>query len=513
MATCGQGELPANCKEFYKWISEEHPADHLANTNISIFGLGDTHYVYYNSAAKMFNERFRALGAPELLAMGNGDDQDEDKYETAWEEWFPQFCGVSQLAEPEKILLPASYNVTVDGTKGENVHIQPHGTQKSAMSVNMKLCREDYDRDFRHYTMDISGGGLEFDVGDSLGVYPRNNVERVNSFLEFYGLAADAQVNTENLDLDRKVPLPETMSTFELFSDVLDVFGKPKRRFYEMLSMVATDDGERAALEAVLGEGGEAMRKEFADETVTHFDVLRKFPSAKPGLEYLIDYIPPLKPRLYSIANSPLMYPGQIDLFVVNDDWETPSGTYRHGLCTEYMKDVAEGSIVAAKINAAAIHIPDTHKYPMICAGMGSGLAPLRAFIQDRVHAKRQGEECGPIQLFFGSRNSEDEWFYKDELEGYQKELELDIQTAFSRDQKEKIYVQTRMAQQGDAIYKALIEDGGYFYYCGAGGAAPDACRKAVRDAIVENEGISEEEAEQIICDMQINGRYNVEAW
>lgn len=259
---------------------------------------------------------------------------------------------------------------------------------------------------------------------------------------------------------------------------------------------------------------GADFRRELLNETMTHADILRKFPSAKPSLDYLIDYVPPLKPRLYSIASSPNMKPNQIDLFIVNDDWETPSGTYRHGLTTGYLKDVAAGKErIAGKVNAAAVHYPETEEAPMVMASMGSGLAPQRAFLMNKIWAKREGQEVGKTMLFFGARNSADEYFYKDEMAEWQNEIELEIHTAFSRDQAEKVYVQSRMAEQADEIYRLPIEEGGYFYYCGAGGNPPEACRKAVRDAIVKNEGITEEEAEQIICDMQINGRYNVEAW
>lgn len=250
-----------------------------------------------------------------------------------------------------------------------------------------------------------------------------------------------------------------------------------------------------------------------SDDTPTYLDILKKFPSAKPGIEYLLDYVPAIKPRLYSIASSPTASPDKIDLFVVNDDWTTKSGKYRHGLTTGYMKDLEVGQSCSARINGAAITVAPNQEPPIILAGMGSGLAPLRAFVLERQHAAQQGEKCGPMHLFFGARHEKTEWFYYDDFKPLIDDGSLNVYTAFSRDQKHKIYIQDRLKEEGEILYKTLMKDGGYFYYCGAGGSAPAACRDAIRAAIAEGEGISEDEAEKIICDMQINGRYNVEAW
>jgi len=145
--------------------------------------------------------------------------------------------------------------------------------------------------------------------------------------------------------------------------------------------------------------------------------------------------------------------------------------------------------------------------------GLGTGIAPMRAFIEERAAAKRDGEECAPMALFFGARNRQ-EYSYEKEFDQYQEEGVLThIHLALSREQKEKIYVTHRLAQEMKLIYDLIHEQDGNLYLCGPGGNVPPQVRLAVITAIHECGGHSLEYAEKYVQDMQINGRYNVEAW
>lgn len=186
------------------------------------------------------------------------------------------------------------------------------------------------------------------------------------------------------------------------------------------------------------------------------------------------------------------------------------------GLTTGWLDDLKvpdEGIVMNGCTHLSAVTMPETHKTAMVMVGLGTGIAPMRAFIEERAAAKRDGEECAPMALFFGARNRQ-EYSYEKEFDEYQKEGVLEhIHLALSREQKEKIYVTHRLKQEQELIYDLIHERTGNLYLCGPGGNVPPQVRMALIVAIHECGGHSMEYAEKYVQEMQINGRYNVEAW
>ena len=520
VATCGQGEFPGNCRDFWKQLSDKNlPSDYLKGLQFSVFGLGDSSYVYFNESAKKFQARFEELGADCIMEMGLADDKDEDKYETKWNEWVPELWNELGTEPPAQVLLPPSYTVAVDESGAAPERMPPPGTVLVPMTKNVLLTPPDYDRDIRHYEFNLKGSGMSnYGVGDCLGIYPHNNPEEVNQFLEEYGISPDATFSLEDTQ-DRKEPLPPVVKASTLFTEVLDIFGKPSRRFYETLGIAAKDEAEKQQIEHLLSKEGKEDLKALSKETVTNADLLKKFPSSKLSLDYLLDHVPRIKPRLYSIASASEMHGDDLHLCIVKDDWTTPSGRFREGTSTRYLQGLAQGStpdMVATKMNAAGITIPDSHEHPCVMVGLGTGIAPFRAMVEDREMGRIRGENCGPMSLFFGARYRATDYTYGDEFEEYHsngKGVLTVVSTAFSRDQAHKIYVQNRIAEHPDVIHDYLWKKKGYFYLCGPAGNVPPAVRNAVKKAFVDRAGVSEEEAEAYITQMQIDGRYNVEAW
>lgn len=256
------------------------------------------------------------------------------------------------LPEAERVLLPASYRSELHSDVGEVECdiVVPRGAALVPVVENRLLTPLDYDRDTRHYAFDTAG--MDYEVGDSLGIYPHNDGGKVSAFCEWYGLNEHAVLRLEDTLSDRNEPLPSNLTVQQLFGQVLDVFGRPKRRFYELLSLVATDAAEQAVLEG-LSKGGDEYAANVA-ETVSHADLLRRFRSARPSVEHLMDYIPRIKPRLYSIASSAAESPDSIALCIVVDDWTTPSGEYKRGLASNYLthKTPMGGDHVVAKVCA-----------------------------------------------------------------------------------------------------------------------------------------------------------------
>lgn len=521
VATCGQGEFPANCRDFWKAISDPSlPKDLLKDTKFAVFGLGDSSYVYFNESAKKFYNRFKELGGATVSNLGMGDEKDEDHYETRWNEWLPELWNELGTAPPSMELLPPSYAVSVEETASAAAPdvILPAGSKLVPMVKNVVLTPPDYDRDIRHYEFDLQGSGMTYSPGDCLGVYPHNDKKEVLEWCEQYGINPNSVLKLEDLQ-GRKEALPSVVKAGQLFTEVLDIFGKPARRFYETLQMAAKDDKEKKEIEYMLSKDGKPKFKELAKDTPSYADLLRLYPSSKLSLEYLLDHVPRIKPRLYSIASSMEMHKDMLHLCIVKDDWKTASGQVRYGLCTRYLAGQSLGGspdLVSGKINAAGITIPDTHSLPCVMVGLGTGIAPFRAMVQDREMARIRGEKVGSMALFFGARHKRTDYTYGDEFDAYHasgKGVVDVLSCAFSRDQANKIYVQDRINEHPEVIYDMLGTKKGYFYLCGPAGNVPPSVRKAVVNAFVKCGGHSEEEADKLVTQMQIEGRYNVEAW
>jgi sulfite reductase (NADPH) flavoprotein alpha-component len=243
------------------------------------------------------------------------------------------------------------------------------------------------------------------------------------------------------------------------------------------------------------------------------------FPKTRPTVAQLLDYVPEIRPRLYSIASASRLHgEDSLHLLIVADDWTTPSGVYKHGLCTQYLRALEPTEdkpvMVPSKVNPAAVLYPEDLSVPLILSGLGTGLAPLRAALEERVAAVNDGEKVGPVALFFGSRHEVQEFPYGDEFKKYvEMGVLTKLCTAFSRDQAHKIYVQDRVKEEAKMIYDFLITQNGNFYYCGTGGSAVDSIQQAVEAAFVSEGGMTPKEASDLVLDMRIKGRYNVESW
>ncbi|CAK9099050.1 Pyruvate dehydrogenase [NADP(+)] (CpPNO) (Pyruvate:NADP(+) oxidoreductase) [Durusdinium trenchii] len=203
------------------------------------------------------------------------------------------------------------------------------------------------------------------------------------------------------------------------------------------------DEADKKALQSVVENNaeGQALYRDLTHDFAHHADVFKKFKSARPPIEQLLNMIPVLKPRSYSIASSPLMHADKIQLCVVLVDWTVESTKeLRLGECTGYMRQQKPGATMMCAVRQSAIVLPKDPSKPVIMAGMGTGLAPWRAVTQERVCQNRQGLKVGPCHLFFGARYNA-EYLYKDEFESYIKEGVLSMHTAFSREQARRDFL------------------------------------------------------------------------
>lgn len=205
---------------------------------------------------------------------------------------------------------------------------------------------------------------------------------------------------------------------------------------------------------------------------------------------------------------------------IVINDWDTPAGRYRVGTATAYIDRMATDDDanlsfqVPCSITSGTFNFPPSMMQPMIMAGLGTGLAPFRAFIQERAHFKRLGQDVGPMWLFYGCRYKAKDFCFGDELEDFVEEGVLtELRPAFSRDTAEKVYVQHRMAQSAKELYSQFETQQGYFYLCGQAGAVETDIENAIKSSLVQGGGFSEAEAAAKVEQMHEDGRYNLELY
>lgn len=389
------------------------------------------------------------------------------------------------------------------------------GAQIIKVLDNRLISPVGHDRDVRHYEWDLTGlKGMSYGTGDCLGVWARNEEADVNAWLKSVNLDPNTVLNLQRNDGD-KLELPASMALGQLFTQVLDVFGRPSRRFYEFMSRFATDEKEKAQLKHLLTKEGKQDYMKLVKETVTYGDLLNLFPSCIPSLDLMAQHITPIKPRLYSIASNPAQVGEQVHLCVILDDWTTPNKKYRQGQCSAYMTKIQPGDETCAKMYPASI-VPPALDIPIYMVALGTGIAPMMSVMQEREVARTNGEKVGPCSMLFGSRNRKTDFIYQPELERWKENGILEnIFEAFSRDQAAKVYVQHRIAEKdhGDLINDYLYDRKGYFFLCGIGGPLETAVRVEIRKVFQTRNNLTDEQADAYIEQFTKEGRYNFETW
>ncbi|CAK9019045.1 Pyruvate dehydrogenase [NADP(+)], partial [Durusdinium trenchii] len=258
VATAGQGEMPKSAVKFWQDMEtflETAPADYLKDTKFAVFGLGDSSYVFFNEAAKRIDTAFEKLGGQRVQSLGLGDDQHPGRFDDELEEWSPDFYDNIEAPEPPQELSPPSHLVEVlppEDPKAKQVGeaYVPVGSKPVKMTVKRSTVPEGYERAIDHFEFDLTGSGLSYEQGDSLGLWPSNPKQQVDMCLMALNMKGDEILHLRPVDSNRSVPLPEVITVRTLLTEVLDIAGWPKRRFYEMLKLSATDAKEKEITKA-----------------------------------------------------------------------------------------------------------------------------------------------------------------------------------------------------------------------------------------------------------------------
>jgi sulfite reductase (NADPH) flavoprotein alpha-component len=399
---------------------------------------------------------------------------------------------------------------------GTQIDLRPDLTVKTFtvhVQENRRLTPDAYDRNIFHIEFDLGTSGLTYNIGEALGIHADNDPKQVVDFINFYGLNADDLVQVPS----REDPdVAETRTVYQSLVQNLDILGKPPKRFFEALAEFATDEAEKKKLEFLGGKDGADEFKRLSEvETVSYVDVLETFQSAHPAFADLVRIVSPLKRREYSIASAQAVTPTSVSLMIVVVDWVDTKGRTRYGQATRYLSGLKPGTAVTVSVKPSVMKLPTEDKAPLIMAGLGTGLAPFRAFVQYRAMQKAQGKEIGAILLYLGSRHQREEYLYGEEWEAYMDAGVITLLgAAFSRDQPQKIYIQDRMRQTIADIVQAYIKDEGSFYLCGPTWPVPDVTAVLEEAIAVEaKEGARKVDPRKEIERLKEDGRYVLEVY
>ncbi|MCX5360201.1 sulfite reductase flavoprotein subunit alpha [Streptomyces sp. NBC_00124] len=464
-STYGEGEMPDNAGLFWEALQSD-TAPRLEGVRYSVLGLGDRGYDDFCQAAKLIDTRLEQLGATRLHERV---DCDVDFEEPAGE-WT---TAVLDLVAAET---GAKGTGAAEAPKKPRSQWNKRTPYQSRLATNRLLSAPHSAKEIRHYEFDLGDSGITYEAGDALAVVPVNDDALVGALLEHLGASGD-QETAELLRTEREIRTPSK----ELIADLVE-----RAPSSELASVVA--HGDRSDLDSWLW-GRDLL------------DLLRDAGPSAPGLAELLPFLRPLQARQYSISSSPLAHPGSIHLTVASVRYDR-----YEGVASTYLADrVGADSTVGIYLQPnASFSVPADDDSPVIMIGPGTGIAPFRGFLHERAARGASGRNW----LFFGDQHRETDFVYEDELTELQKRgvlTELDL--AFSRDQAEKIYVQTRMRERSRELY-AWLEEGAYFYVCGDASRMAKDVETALLGVIAEQRGRGEDDAAEYLADLRRAKRY-----
>ena len=352
-----------------------------------------------------------------------------------------------------------------------------------------RLTGERSAKDVRHVKIDLSPSGLTYEPGDSIGICAPNDPELVEICLRTLGAVGDELVHCPD----------NTMRTArDALAWQVDI-ARPMDRTLDLLAASATDSEDKAGLRR-LADGEDGAEPEHADL----LDLLEAFPSARPRLWDVVRSLPALKPRLYSIASSIQAEPGQVHLCVGVVRAER-RGRVRHGIASSFLahRAAVHGQILA-NIQVSHFRLPADPAVPVIMVGPGTGIAPFRAFLQERAAREHKGRSW----LFFGDQHEATDFLFADQLKAWVASGTLSrLDTAWSRDQAQKVYVQDKMREHGAELWR-WMQEGAHFYVCGDAMRMAKDVDAALREVAMTQGGMDEAGAKEWTAGMAKQGRY-----
>ncbi|MDI9278949.1 sulfite reductase subunit alpha [Pantoea sp. EABMAA-21] len=476
-STYGEGEMPDNAQLFWQALSAS-TAPRLEQMHFAILAIGDTGYDGFCQAGKFFDMRLEQLGAKRVFDRIDCDIDFEEP-SSAWiGDAMPQFA--ASAGSSGTVLESAPEAPVIPGSNKQNPYA-------AALATNKRLSGESSAKDIRHFEFDLTDSGLKYEAGDALGVIPVNDAELVSLLLS--ELKADYETPVPGFDRNLGDLLTYQFEISEPSRKLIEWVGQHTAN-QELLHVLQHDDKDTLA------------NWLWGKDTL---DLLQLELKRTLSVPEFVAMLRPLQHRAYSISSSSKTHPNQVHLTIASVRYHS-GGRERKGVCSTYLAErVRRGEKPAIFISPnKAFRVPANGNAPLIMVGPGTGIAPFRAFLQERQSTGAEGKNW----LFFGDQHQEHDYIYEDELNGWQQSgLLTHLDLAFSRDQEEKIYVQNRMLEKGAELY-AWLQDGAYFYVCGDASRMAKDVDAALYEVVRQFGGLSSERAAAYIDQLKKDKRY-----
>jgi sulfite reductase (NADPH) flavoprotein alpha-component len=476
VSTYGEGDPPQPSVGFFEFL-EGPRAPKLDGVRFSVLALGDSTYEKYCEAGKRIDRRMQELGASRISPRVDCD-VDYEEPAAAWSTTL-----LDLLATPS-LTAPASARPAAATT---SIHDKRNPFPATVLE-NIRIIGRHSTKETRHLELDLTGSGLVYQPGDSLGIAATNDVRWVEDLLAATGLSGDSEVNVK----DSSLTLAQALATrFEITT--------ASPRFIDQWAKLSG----ASELQRLLGPDAARERTQFLDNHHV-VDIVRRFSVTGVEPATLLAGLRPLQPRLYSLASSQSAVGDEAHLTVAPVRYEL-HGTSRGGVATTHIADRLEmGDTLPVYVQENPHFRLPADDVPIIMVGPGTGVAPFRAFLQEREVRAAAGRSW----LFFGERNLRSDFLYQLEWQQWQKDGVLTrLDVAFSRDTAENVYVQQRMLEQGRDLY-AWLQDGGHFYVCGDEKAMAHDVHRTLIEIVERIGGHSREAAEDYVASLAAEHRY-----
>lgn len=488
VSTYGEGEPPEDAENLHEFLASKK-APKLDGVKVAVIGLGDSSYEFFCQTAIDFEERFKALGAETVVSRAELDVD----YEDAVPEWIN---GALDAFEPDlkagaqagaQVIPMAGFSAPASAAS-QYTKQNPYAAE---LSVVQKITGRDSTKDVRHVEISLEDSGITYQAGDALGVYFLNDESLVDALLKQVELNGDEEVKVGDATLTVREALIEKLELTQSYPGFVEKYAQATNNA-ELLKLVE----DKAALREYI-------------EARQIFDIVAQNP-AKLEAQALVDCARKLQARLYSIASSQSEVEEEVHLTVGLVEFDTFDSKHFGG-CSGYLANRAEeGSAIKVFVeHNDNFRLPNDSNTPVIMVGPGTGIAPFRAFLQEREAQDAEGQNW----LFFGNPHFTQDFLYQVEIQGYVKSGLLNkVDLAFSRDQAEKIYVQDRLLEQGAEVF-AWLQKGAHFYVCGDANRMAKDVHQALLDIVKTHGGKNDEEAEQYLKELRNTHRYQKDVY
>jgi sulfite reductase (NADPH) flavoprotein alpha-component len=485
-STNGEGEAPDDAIEFHEFLASKK-APKLPSLHYSVLALGDSSYQFYCQTGKDFDDSLKALGA---IAVAPRVDCDVD-YEDDTQAWV---TSIIDTIEDDLTKSDDTGSAPVAILTG-NVEVESQYTKQTPYTaeflVSQKITGRNSAKDVRHVEIDLGESGLTYQVGDALGVWFVNSASLVKELITTLKLSADEKVSIKDLSLT----LGEALTTQLEITQTAPAFIK----FWAGVS------GDKKL--TALAEDKNAAREYSAKHQM--IDIVKAAP-ADVTAQAFVDALRKITPRLYSIASSQKEVEEEVHLTVGLVSYEHEGATRFGGASGFLANDAEEGATVKVFVeHNDNFRLPADGNTPVIMVGPGTGVAPFRAFMQEREASEAEGDNW----MFFGDQTLTQDFLYQVEWQGYLKSgLLTKMDVAFSRDQTEKIYVQDRIKENAKEVFEWL-ERGAHLYICGDANRMAKDVHQTLVEIIAEHGQLSIEQAEDYLKSLRSHKRYQKDVY